>query len=265
MEQKKMRIQKFDSEWRLLEDKSYKQSSELKTGPKENHEGPLKVEFTLEDREDIELALAYMKRLSGILPIEGKSKKEKPLKKLKDGEYDPMEVIKFITTEEKINQDTLIKHLRSIGFVFTTRDLLECFEPFQNIIETSPENDKYQYMVRLIKESKSNPMMDKYDPRLIIGIKIYGKRKDLISIYYNGEYYDSVDIKVPKSASEVFENQKLFIFPEYMTEKDKEKFRKEYRKMENDQALEPSEFFIRWVKWVSMSKPLDNFIKYLSK
>ena len=264
MEQKKMRIQKFDSEWRLLEDKSYKQSSELKVGPKETHDGPIKVEFTLEDREDIELALGYMQRVSGMLPMVGKSKKEKPLKKAKDGEYDPEDVVKFIESDPKLNQDTLIKYLRDLGFIFTTRDLLECFEPFQGIIEADPDKDKYQYMVRLIKESKSNPMMDRYDPRLLVGIKIYGKRKDEISVYYNGEFKGSYIVKVPKSSSELFENQKLFIFPEYMTEKDKEKFRKEYRKMENDPAIEPTEFFIRWVKWVNMSKPLPNFENHVS-
>ena len=150
--------------------------------------------------------------------------------------------------------------MRECGFVFVTRDLLSSIETFNKVdfIETV-DVDKYQYMVKLIKESKNNPMLDKYDPRLLVGIKIYGKRKNTIHLYLNGEYMGTQDSVVPKSSSEVFENQKLFIFPEYMEEKEKEKFRKEYRKMEVNPEEQPSEFFKRWLKWTKVSKVLDNF------
>lgn len=256
MEQKKMRIQKFDSEWRLLEDKTYKESYELSSGPKETHDGPIRIEFTLEDSEDIDKCIIYLQKLKGKIPLESKVKKEKP-KKAKDID-DIQELYQRVL--EQPDQDSLIKFLRECGFIFVTRDLLASMEVFEKVDFIDPvDTDKYQYMVKLIKESKNNPMLDRYDPRLLVGIKIYGKRRDTVNIYLNGEYMPKVEFTVPKSSTEVFENQKLFIFPEYMEEKEKEKFRKEYRKMEITPELQPSEFFKRWIKWTKVSKVLDNF------
>lgn len=116
-------------------------------------------------------------------------------------------------------------------------------------------------MVRLIKESK-NPMLDKFDPTLIVGIKIYKKRSDEVKFYKFGELTNNLDIPVPGKAKESFTTQKLHIFPEFMSEKEKERFRREYRDMERDPEKEPTPFYLRWHKWVQTSQPLKQLENY---
>jgi len=161
------------------------------------------------------------------------------------------------------DQDELISNLRNQGFVFVTRDLLHNMERFEKVNweEEDWRTDKYQYMVRLIKESK-NPMLDKFDPTLIVGIKIYKKRSDEVKFYKFGELTNNLDIPVPGKAKESFTTQKLHIFPEFMSEKEKERFRREYRDMERDPEKEPTPFYLRWHKWVQTSQQLKQLENY---
>ena len=63
-------------------------------------------------------------------------------------------------------------------------------------------------------------------------------------------------------AKESFTTQKLHIFPEFMSEKEKERFRREYRDMERDPDKEPTPFYLRWYKWVQTSQPLKQLENY---
>lgn len=261
MEEKKIRVQLFDEESRLISDKLYKQGSELISGPKFTHNGPMRIEITMDNQEDIERAITYIKKLSGMLPLEAKKEKKK-VGKIESDSDDYIESMMDMITECK-DQDELISNLRNQGFVFVTRDLLHNMERFEKVNweEEDWRTDKYQYMVRLIKESK-NPMLDKFDPTLIVGIKIYKKRSDEVKFYKFGELTNNLDIPVPGKAKESFTTQKLHIFPEFMSEKEKERFRREYRDMERDPDKEPTPFYLRWYKWVQTSQPLKQLENY---
>lgn len=261
MEEKKIRVQLFDEESRLISDKLYKQGSELISGPKFTHNGPMRIEVTMDNQEDVERAITYIKKLSGMLPLEAKKEKKK-VGKIESDSDDYVESMMVMITECK-DQDELISNLRNQGFVFVTRDLLHNMERFEKVNweEEDWRTDKYQYMVRLIKESK-NPMLDKFDPTLIVGIKIYKKRSDEVKFYKFGELTNNLDIPVPGKAKESFTTQKLHIFPEFMSEKEKERFRREYRDMERDPDKEPTPFYLRWYKWVQTSQPLKQLENY---
>lgn len=261
MEEKKIRVQLFDEESRLISDKLYKQGSELISGPKFTHNGPMRIEITMDNQEDIERAITYIKKLSGMLPLEAKKEKKK-VGKIESDSDGYIESMMDMITECK-DQDELISNLRNQGFVFVTRDLLHNMERFEKVNweEEDWRTDKYQYMVRLIKESK-NPMLDKFDPTLIVGIKIYKKRSDEVKFYKFGELTNNLDIPVPGKAKESFTTQKLHIFPEFMSEKEKERFRREYRDMERDPDKEPTPFYLRWHKWVQTSQPLKQLENY---
>lgn len=261
MEEKKIRVQLFDEESRLISDKLYKQGSELISGPKFTHNGPMRIEVTMDNQEDVERAITYIKKLSGMLPLEAKKEKKK-VGKIESDSDDYVESMMDMITECK-DQDELISNLRNQGFVFVTRDLLHNMERFEKVNweEEDWRTDKYQYMVRLIKESK-NPMLDKFDPTLIVGIKIYKKRSDEVKFYKFGELTNNLDIPVPGKAKESFTTQKLHIFPEFMSEKEKERFRREYRDMERYPDKEPTPFYLRWYKWVQTSQPLKQLENY---
>lgn len=261
MEEKKIRVQLFDEESRLISDKLYKQGSELISGPKFTHNGPMRIEVTMDNQEDVERAITYIKKLSGMLPLEAKKEKKK-VGKIESDSDDYVESMMDMITECK-DQDELISNLRNQGFVFVTRDLLHNMERFEKVNweEEDWRTDKYQYMVRLIKESK-NPMLDKFDPTLIVGIKIYKKRSDEVKFYKFGELTNNLDIPVPGKAKESFTTQKLHIFPEFMSEKEKERFRREYRDMERDPDKEPTPFYLRWYKWVQTSQLLKQLENY---
>ena len=261
MEEKKIRVQLFDEESRIMSEKLYKQCSELISGPKFTHNGPMRIEVTMDNQEDVERAITYIKKLSGMLPLEAKKEKKKVGKSEADSD-DYVESMMDMITECK-DQDELISNLRNQGFVFVTRDLLHNMERFEKVNweEEDWRTDKYQYMVRLIKESK-NPMLDKFDPTLIVGIKIYKKRSDEVKFYKFGELTNNLDIPVPGKAKESFTTQKLHIFPEFMSEKEKERFRREYRDMERDPEKEPTPFYLRWYKWVQTSQPLKQLENY---
>lgn len=261
MEEKKIRVQLFDEESRLISDKLYKQGSELISGPKFTHNGPMRIEVTMDNQGDVERAITYIKKLSGMLPLEAKKEKKK-VGKIESDSDDYVESMMDMITECK-DQDELISNLRNQGFVFVTRDLLHNMERFEKVNweEEDWRTDKYQYMVRLIKESK-NPMLDKFDPTLIVGIKIYKKRSDEVKFYKFGELTNNLDIPVPGKAKESFTTQKLHIFPEFMSEKEKERFRREYRDMERDPDKEPTPFYLRWYKWVQTSQPLKQLENY---
>lgn len=47
-----------------------------------------------------------------------------------------------------------------------------------------------------------------------------------------------------------------------MSEKEKERFRREYRDMERDPDKEPTPFYLRWYKWVQTSQPLKQLENY---
>lgn len=256
--EKKIRIQLFTEEGSLVEDRLVSQDIELRNGPKVQHKGPIRIEFSLFDKDDTESAIQYIQKLTGLMPLEAKVKKIKNLKVLDtvDTEQQLLNLIEFV--RESKDQDALIKYLREDqGFKFLTTEYLLSYGYPINIKDI--HKDKYQWMIRCIKYAK-NPVNDKYDPMLIFGINMI-ERNEKIAVYLNGELKERINIPLPAKPKWGIEKTSILVFPPYMQQDEKDRFRYEYRLHEQDENKEPSKFFKRWYPFVTKPKEVISMVK----
>lgn len=234
----KMRIQMFSPDNHLMiSDRLIEQKLELLKGPDHVSKGPFGLEITLFSKGEVDMLVDYLKRLKGDLPIEApgtKVKKDKTIDKmLKDKEplLDLLKVVKAKGT----SQEKIIELLREWKFKFITADvILDMQQNDPQIKEQITLREKdiekgYQYMVRQIKEAKE-PMNDKYDFRLVFGIKIVGDKVSLIPVYLWGKWEETLKVSWEKIKAMNFKKvEKVYIFPEFMDYDDRRKWRKEHR------------------------------------
>jgi hypothetical protein len=237
--EKKLRIQLFDNDFNMLSDRLISQNIELTNGPKEKHNGPLKVELSLFEQEDVEKALIYLNKLKGNLPLE---KKEKKIKSKEINVESREELLKVVVNEAN-DQEQLIKILRLKGFKFLTYDHIK---DMGLGIDIKPIHEDYQFMLYCLKEAKiaSN---DKYDPKLVFGIKILGDKVNKIQIYLHGEFKEKITMDWPSKIKVSFQKMDLIKFPPYMKSEERLKFRNELRMLHNNTEKIPSKFFGRWI------------------
>lgn len=242
--EKKLRIQLYDEEGRLIEDRMVTQGPEMSSGPKFNHEGLFRIEFTLDCKDDIEKAKTYLDQLIGSLPL-GAKKQRKVVREI-EGPKQREELLENAIISD--NQDTLIMYLRERGFRFMMYDFLETLD-FPRLGIKERHREKYQWMLLCIKTAK-NPKSDKYDPMLVFGIQLLPDHDERIVVYLNGEFHKSYKIPIPEKPKEVFKKTNMTKFPHYMIEEEREKFRFELRQLEADPDRKPSRFFNRWREYV---------------
>lgn len=251
--EKKIRIQLFDEEGRLFIDRMVTQDTEFISGPKGEHKGPIRIEFTLSNSNDTEYAKTYLDQLTGLLPIpEPRGRKPQELELSTD---DSRARLLEEAIEKATDQDKLIAYLREHDFVFLTTDFLETFD-FNIELKTKHRNE-YQWMMRCIKRAK-NPKSDKYDPMLIIGIKLIGDRTEKVVVYVDREYLESHKVPLPKKPKETFKKSGMMKFPHYMVEDEREKFRFEIRIYQRNKEKVLSKFFSRWAEYVENIPELEN-------
>lgn len=238
-----MRIQAFDEEFNMLEDRLLVQLPELLAGPKETHKGPLKIEVCLFNHHDVDRFVEYLHRLQGNLPL--REKGERKIKKQKQEKSSPNEVfidnLKMVTEASEFN--TLLK---DYGFVYSTRQLVEDL----NLPVAYPKDvdlEDYRLLIRLVKKSK-NPLNHKYDCSLIILVEKHGD--GIIAVLLGEsvviksvENLNKQSVKVPKSMDTVF--------PHFMTLEERNKFRVEKAKLVENPDKAPSNFYRRWVHYVA--------------
>ena len=253
--EKKLRIQLFDEEGRLVEDRIVSQNPEMASGPKISHEGVFRIEFTLDCKDDVEKAKTYLDQFIGNLPLGSKKTRKTKLKQFMDPNHRE-ELITMVTATAE-DQDVLIKLLREHGFRFMMTDFLEIFD-FPGLVIKDRHKEKYQWMLGCSKYAK-NPKADKYDPMLIFGIQLLPEQNEKIVVYLNGEFYKSYKIPIPTKPKEVFKKTTMIKFPHYMVEGEREKFRYELRRYEGDEKYEFSKFFKRWLPYVeNLPKSINN-------
>jgi hypothetical protein len=230
---KKMRLQLFTKEFDMISDKLVAQDTEMYHGPAEPHEGPLKVEFCLFEREDVDQCVLYLQKLAKLIPIETKVKK---MKKVEAGAVPQDELLARI--KECETQDELIKFLRGEGFVFLSSEQAEDYELFA----VPDEWEDYQWMLKLTREAK-DPKNNKYDLTIKVGIKIIGDKSDKVIVYVfkEGELLD-LPWKNPNKATN-YRKLGMAKFPDYMVSEERMKFSKElaaYRREKEANALIPN-------------------------
>ena len=131
----KMRITTLDENGIYLSDRLVDAYTELYAGPKEQHKGPIRLEITLTNQEDVTSFKNYIDQLVGNLPIKAPTAGRGRPANGSSKELDtPREDI-LVKVEEMVNQGKnqteVIKYLRDLGFVFIlTEDLLYYFPDF---------------------------------------------------------------------------------------------------------------------------------------
>lgn len=232
--------------------------TELNTGPKVQHKGPIRVEVTLENKQDIENFKRYLDGLSGTLPIKENVGRGRPtssvVKELESPREDILADVEKMISEGK-SQGEIVTYLRAIGFVFIlTEEFKLHFPEFEfNKKDIGEPNDNGQYlnsyswMVRQIKRAK-DPKADKFDPQIIFGFSIInGPNKKVVPYLYKER---RKPLKVAKTSSNTLSFSKVGFtkYPAFMIESERLKFSTEIRQLLNNPEKKPSKFFIRWFK-----------------
>jgi len=256
-----LRIQLFTEEGGMVSERMVAQLPEFYNGPKDKHKGPMRIEFTFNERSDVESAMDYLKRLALDLPIKTvKGVQGRKAKELDNdaGSDETKETIITRIFESAEDQDDFIKKLRDIGFYFVVSDYLPHIIPeAYNIKERHLE--RYQWLIRRTKEAK-DPKNDKYDPQILVGLQIMDDRHNKVVIYLYGELHTSWNIPVPSKKAINAKKTNLIKYPHYMTEDERFKWGTEHRLLhttiKSGKERKPSKFYLRWFKDVKVGDEL---------
>lgn len=243
----KMRIKTFSPEGQLLNDRLVEQLTELRMGPKESHNGPLTLEFNLTSQEDVEGMVEYIKKLKGELPITTspvkKSTQAKKIDEMLSDKEPLLDLLKTVKAKCK-TQEKLISELREYGFKFVAADVIQDYAS-PEMITLKEKHLDYQFMVRLVKQAK-DPANDRWDYRLVFGIKFMGPKVSKVQVYLWGKWEEVLKIDWEKEEDINFKKvETMYSFPEWMDYTERKKWRLENRKLENNQDLEPSKFYLK--------------------
>lgn len=258
----KMRISLLDNNGAILNDRLVDAYTEMSAGPKNAHQGPIRIEFTLTSQQEIESAKKYLDQLTGNLPLRDTQGRGRPSAAAKEVDS-PRESI-LVEVEKMVeagkNQDDIIKYLRGLGFVFLlTEDFLQYFPEYEfNIKDVGEPTDNKQYlnslswMVRCIKRAKT-PASDKFDPMILFGFNIIqDKKSDKVVPYLYKERKKPLRVKPGKKLT--YNKVEFSKMPKYMIEAERLKFSTELRALTLDENKAPSKFFIRWAPEVEIPK-----------
>lgn len=256
---KKIRVQLFTKEGTPIVDRLVDQNTEFYQGPKESHDGPIRIEFTLEDRADVDKCIDYLSKLTGKLPIETKVTTGRGRPRTVTTDFVPdnsREVMLEEALASSKDQDIFIKKMRNEhDFVFLDKDFLTSIIPEAYKIKDR-HLDKYQWLVRLTRKAK-DPRNDKYDLALLIGITILpdNSRNDKMAIYFNGTLDRIEKLPIPEKPI-TFKQTNLIKYPHYMIQEEREKWGFEHRVLLNDPTKKPTKFYLRWAKDVVVGDEL---------
>lgn len=252
----KMRVTLLDEAGAVVGDRLVDAYTELLAGPKLVHDGPIRLEVTLVNKEDINSFKNYMDQLSGTLPLKpqtpGRGRPSSSAPALTESpREDILAEVENMAKEGK-NQSEVIKYLRNLGFVFLlTEDFKFYFPEFKfnsKDIGDPHHNGQYlhslSWMVRCIRKGK-DPKTDKFDPMIIFGFSIMdGPSKKVVPYLYK-ERKNPIKIKEGKKTLS-FSSVEFTKLPAYQTEEERLKFSFEQRQLILNPEKKPSKFFTRW-------------------
>lgn len=256
--QKNIHIQLFDPEGRITSERLVKQDPEFNLGPKETHDGPLRISLTLMESSDVEKAIVYLNKLSGKLPLSAPAKPRgriagsTTVTDIDENRYETL--LTEALSAHPDNQDKFITFLRELGYIFVTGDFLKFIIPETYEIKERYLKE-YQFLVKKTKEAK-DPRNDKFDPVLIFGIRIIEVRYERVLFFMNGKLHSKARIPVPEKKPMTAKGTNLLRYPDYMTEEERFKFGNEHRMLFRDENRKPSKFYLRWYKDVRVGDEL---------
>lgn len=258
----KMRIRLFDPKHgSLISDRLVEQSTEMRMGPKEVHKGPMNLEFNLQTQEDVDQLVEYIQKLKGELPIQAPGEKKPKAKKIDAmlSEKEPLEDLLRQAKAKAKTQEKLIEFLREFNFRFVATDVvLDNAVDHPDQLTLKDNHHGYQWMVRLVKEAK-DPANDKYDWRLVFGIKFLGETVEKVQVYLWGKYEKTWTVPWEQPKKINFKRvEKVYSFPEFMDYADRKRWRKENRQRiaAEEKGLpmpEATKFFEKWTPYVKVN------------
>jgi hypothetical protein len=197
------------------------------------------------------------KNSKGDLPIEEKVKKVKIKKDDMLGDKHPIEDLLAEVEAKCKTQEELLDMLRDKwDFRFVDYTHILDYVP-EDKLKVSEKASDHQFMVRMYKEAK-DPANDKYDWRLVFGIKFIGERINKVKIYLYGKFDHSWDLPWDKPKIHNFKKvTPIYTFPDFMTYDERRAWRKENRKrlksIELKEEFTPSKQFVRWSPYVKIN------------
>lgn len=267
----KMRVTLLEPNGAVINDRLVDSTTELYAGPKLQHDGPIRLEVTLVNKEDIDSFKNYIDQLSGTLPIKpqtpGRGRPSSSGPALTESPREDILVEVENMAKEGKNQSEVIKYLRELGFVFIlTEDFKYYFPDFEfntKDIGTPHHNGQYlhslSWMVRCIRRGK-DPKTDKFDPMIIFGFSILeGPSKKVVPYLYK-ERKAPIKIKESKKVLS-FSSVEFTKLPTYMNEQERLKFSFEQRQLLLNKDKKPSKFFLRWVNDVTFPDSIKEQMK----
>lgn len=259
----KLRIITLEENGSYIQDRLVDAYTEMITGPKVQHKGPIRIEVTLTNQLEVNNFKNYLDKLVGNLPIKepsaGRGRPSLGSKPLTESpREDILADVERLITEGK-NQQEIIKYLRDLGFVFIlTEDFLYHFPGFEfdskDIGEATDNKqypNSYSWMVRCIKRAK-DPKTDKFDPMIIFGFSILGGPSKKIIPYLYKERKKPLRTTLGKKTIS-FSQAEFTKFPKYQLEEERLKFSTEMRQLMSNPEKKPSKFFLRWAPDILLS------------
>jgi hypothetical protein len=243
--EKKMRIQYLTKEGIITSDRLVTQDPEFNKGPKELPDGPVRIEFSLFEKEDTEKCITYLQQLSGKLPVE--VRKKRGSKKLSKGGDYREELKEFIKGSE--NMGEFVKGLRNLGFKVSHPDYLKDLGLPINI--SSADAVRYKWMVKVLRVAK-NPLNTKYDTSLLVGI-----RKNKVIVNELGEITLEHPLKGDASNQVKVPVKFKVKFPEFMTPDERNSFRISMDNLLKDPSTKIPRNYSRYVSNVVRESPLE--------
>ena len=255
----KIRITLLEDNGAVIQDRLVDATTEYYAGPKIQHSGPIRIETTLTNTQDIESFKKYLDQLTGTLPIKAPSAgRGRPSMANQANTESPrediIEGVKKLASEGK-NQTEVIEYLRNLGFVFILAedflyyfpDLIDSFK--HKDIGDPTDNKQYPnslaWMVRCIRRAK-DPRTDKFDPMIFFGFNIQKPSRRVVPYLYK-ERQEPIKIDTGKKVLS-FNTVEFTKLPVYMQEQERLKFSVEQRQLLLNPDKKPSKFFLRWVK-----------------
>lgn len=254
----KLRITTLSENGTPLSDRLVDAYTEMNSGPKVQHKGPIRVEVTLTNEQDVDNFKEYLDRLIGVLPAKAPTAgRGRPagitVKNLESPREDILADVEKMVEEGKSQQE-IIKYLRELGFIFIlTEDFLYHFPGFEfdkKDVGEATDNKQYpnsfSWMARCIKRAK-DPKADKFDPMVIFGFSILnGPSKKIIPYLYK-ERKKPLRAQTGKNVLS-FSQAEFTKLPKYMLEEERIKFSTEQRQLLLNPEKKPSKFFMRWYR-----------------
>lgn len=255
----KLRITLLENNGAVIQDRLVDATTEYYAGPKLQHKGPIRIETTLMNNQDIENFKKYLDQLTGALPIKaptvGRGRPSTATtNNLESPREDILADVQKMVSDGK-NQADIIAYLRKLGFIFILAedfiyyfpDLKEVFNPKD--IGKPTDNGQYPnslaWMVRCIRKAK-DPRTDKFDPMIFFGFNINKPSKKVIPYLYK-ERKEPLRVELSKKTLS-FNTVEFTKLPTYMLESERLKFSVEQRQLILNPEKKPSKFFLRWVK-----------------